>query len=150
MKKNILSFVFCLVMSPAFAGDDAELGISHAWVRASLPGQTVTSGFVTLSNPLDKPLELKEVRSKVAKTVELHSHKMANGQMQMRKIEHFSIPAKGEVKFSPGGNHIMLMGLEKPLKENDTVTVEMCFDELCSLIKMPVVSIMHEGVYKDQ
>lgn len=133
------------VMAEAALHDHAELEVTNAWVRASLPGQTVASAFATLKNPLDKPLVLKSLHSKVATTVELHSHSMANGQMQMRKIDNFSIAARGEAVFRPGEQHIMLIGLQEPLQENTTVTVEMCFEEMCSVIKMPVVSVLNEG-----
>lgn len=141
MNKLIMAFTILIMSAQAIA---AELGVSHAWVRASVPGQTVASAFVTLSNPLEKPLKFKEIHSKVARTVELHSHAMVDGQMRMRKLEEFMIPANGEARFVPGENHIMLIGLEHPLQENTTVTLEMCFDELCSIITLPVISIDNE------
>lgn len=122
-----------------------QLEVSRAWVRATLPGQTVASAFAVLKNPFDQPLKMTEIHSTAAASVELHSHSMVNGQMQMRRIENFTIPAKGEAVFQPGGQHIMLMGLVKPLREGDSVDVEMCFDNICSKLQLPVVTILNEA-----
>jgi copper(I)-binding protein len=121
------------------------LEVSGAYVRATLPGQTTTSAFVTLKNTTDKKLVLSDIHSKVARTIQLHSHAMVSGQMQMRKIENFSIEPKATAVFKPGEQHIMLIGVEKPLLENTTISVEMCFDDLCSIIKMPVISVLNEA-----
>jgi hypothetical protein len=144
LRHAVVIFSLLLAVPPVLA-DTLDLQVSNAWVRASLPGQTTTSAFAIVKNPLDKPLKLTAIHSKVAETVELHSHSMANGQMQMRKIDNFSIPAHGEAVFSPGTQHMMLIGVKKPLQENTTVKLEMCFDELCSIIEMPVVSVLNEG-----
>lgn len=139
----------CMFMViPMAMAETPGLEVTHAYVRASLPGQTAVSAFATFKNLSEKPLVLESIHSKSAKTVELHSHNSVNGQMQMRKIENFSIPAKGEAVFKPGDQHIMLLGVEKPLLENTTVTLEICFDELCSVIEMPVISVLNEKATK--
>lgn len=139
---RIISMLGALTLSGMAAAD--ALQVSDAYVRASLPGQTTTSAFVTLKNPFDKPLVLTAIHAGIAEKVELHSHQRVNGQLQMRKIEHFTIAPKAEVVFRPGENHIMLMGIKTPLQENTTTKLEMCFDELCSVIEMPVISVLNE------
>ena len=155
MKRCLVAMLIFLIM-PVTAGGLAvskelagarELMVTRAWVRASLPGQTVASAFVTMENPLDKPLVLKEIHSKVADAVELHTHVMVDGQLRMRKMENVILPAKGKLTFMPGENHIMLIGLANPLQENASVTIEMCFDELCSVIEMPVIGINKEEAF---
>jgi periplasmic copper chaperone A len=140
----IMGIISGLILSN-MAMAEQTLQVSDAYVRASLPGQTTASAFVTLKNPLDKALVLTKIHSKVAATVELHSHQMVNGQLQMRKIENFTIAPKGEARFRPGENHIMLMGITSPLQENTTIKIKMCFDDLCSVIEMPVISVLNES-----
>jgi hypothetical protein len=120
------------------------LEVSNAYVRATLPGQANASAFATIKNPLDKPITLVRIHSKSAKTVELHTHNTVNGQMQMRKMDDFTLAAKEEASFKPGAKHIMLLDLIKPLQESDKVSLEICFDELCSIIELPVISVLNE------
>ena len=47
--------------------------------------------------------------------------------MAMVQIEDAVIPKKGETKLAPGGLHIMLMDLNKPLKDGDKVDLELKF-----------------------
>lgn len=66
----------------------------------------------------------------VADMVELHTHKEdANGVMQMMAVpEGFVIPAESEHALARGGDHIMLMGLKKPLNTGDTIHVTLTFE----------------------
>ncbi len=139
----IIKIIVGLFLFNMAAAEDM-LFVDDAYVRASLPGQTTTSAFLALKNLSDKTMVLSEIHTKVAETVELHSHKRVNDQVQMRKIENFTIAAKSEAVFRPGENHIMLIGIKKPLLENTVIKLEMCFDELCSVIEMPVVSVLNE------
>lgn len=143
--RSIITLFALLLMLPSVWASTIELPITKAYVRASLPGQKITTAFFTVKNPLNQPLVLTAIHSNVAETVELHSHTMVNGQMQMRKMSNFSIPAHGDAVFTPGEQHIMLLGLKQPLQENTTVKLEMCFDELCSIITLPVISVLNEG-----
>lgn len=142
MNKLCLLAALLVIQVSAMAG---QLEVSNAWVRASVPGQSVASAFVTLGNPLGEALHLNEIRSKAAKTVELHTHKVVDGQMRMRRMENFSIPAGGKAVFRPGENHIMLIGLLAPLREGDRVSIDMCFEEFCTKVDMPVVGVMNEA-----
>ena len=55
---------------------------------------------------------------------------MADGVMNMRKVEGgLVIPAGGSASLSPGGFHLMLMGLTAPLKEGQMVPLTLTFEK---------------------
>ena len=43
--------------------------------------------------------------------------------MTMQMQESVLVPARGEVEFTPGGLHVMLVGLCRDLKAGDTITL---------------------------
>lgn len=51
------------------------------------------------------------------------------GMMKMQKVESVAIPAGKTTKLEPGGYHVMLMKLVKPLKAGETITVTLTFEK---------------------
>jgi copper(I)-binding protein len=49
--------------------------------------------------------------------------------MGMREIGSLTLPAGEEVSLEPGGYHIMLIDLAKPIEEGDTVPVTLTFEK---------------------
>jgi hypothetical protein len=53
----------------------------------------------------------------------------AEGLATMRPVESITIPAGAEIRFEPGGLHVMIMGLESSLVSGDTVRLSLEFDK---------------------
>jgi copper(I)-binding protein len=96
----------------------SEVVVSGAWVRASASGQD--SAAVSLHITSQKDARLIAVSSPVSNDAAIHAMKHENGMMMMRPIDALPLPAKHEVALGEG-DHIMLIGLKKPLKVGDTV-----------------------------
>ena len=76
--------------------------------------------YATIENTSDHAIRIESIKTSVAMMAQVHESYLDNGMMRMRHIEQFTIPA-GEVrKLAPGGLHIMLMRLPKPLVEGTT------------------------------
>jgi copper(I)-binding protein len=73
---------------------------------------------------------LKRVRSKKAKSIEMHQAMMtADGVMQMRKVEDgLPIEAGSSLVFEPGGTHLMLLGLDDALNAGEQLLLTLEFD----------------------
>ena len=54
---------------------------------------------------------------------------MSPEMMGMREIGSLTLPAGEEVSLEPGGYHIMLIDLAKPIEEGDTVPVTLTFEK---------------------
>lgn len=102
-----------------------EITISEAWVRPSIPGQSVGAAYMTINSPQDSKMVYVETES--AKKVEIHSMTMNNGVMKMRMMEELPLEAGKPAKLAPGGFHLMLFDLKSPLKVGDNVNFKLCF-----------------------
>lgn len=108
--------IFCmgllalLTLSQAYAD---EVTVSKAWVRATAPGQDTAS--VQLNITSKKDATLIRVASGSAQSGEIHSMAMEGDVMKMRILEELPLPAKTPVSLGADGNHLMLLGLKKPL-----------------------------------
>ena len=90
MKKNSILLSAALLLLTAFgsavAGNAAEeVVVSDAYARAVPPGQPNSASFMTLTSKSDKDHALVEASSPAAEVVELHTHTMKDGMMQMRR-----------------------------------------------------------------
>jgi copper(I)-binding protein len=57
----------------------------------------------------------------------MHASSMAGGVMRMAPEARVPVPAGGQVSFAPGGRHLMLVGLKRPLKIGDRVPATLTF-----------------------
>jgi len=95
------------------------LRIDDAWVGATVPGQPVAAGYMTLS--AQAPLRLLRIETPSAKVAQLHSMTSDGGIMRMRELGALDLPEGRLVKLQPGGVHLMLSGLNAPLREGQRV-----------------------------
>lgn len=118
---------FLLLAAACFCHAADPVAISHAWARATAPGQEVGAAYLELKSSRD--LTLIKVESPTADSVEIHKMSMNNGVMQMRMLEALELPAGKTVKLEPGGFHLMLFDLKKPLKVGEKVTLKLNFKD---------------------
>ena len=121
MVKTIIlgSLALALCFGGAAIHADETVMVTHAWVRATAPGQRVAGAYLEISSAV--PNKLVAASSPVAGSVEIHSMQLENNIMTMQKLESLDLPAKQTVKLEPGGLHIMLLDLKKSLKPGDIV-----------------------------
>ena len=103
-----------------------EIAIGHPYARATAPGQPTGGAFLSLDNegPDDT---LISASASVAKSVELHTMKMEGDVMRMRQIDGVPLPRGKMVELKPGEMHVMLIGLNAPLKEGDKFPMKLKF-----------------------
>jgi hypothetical protein len=105
----------------------AQVTVTDPWVRGTVTGQKATGAFMQLKSPADTALVA--AASPVAKIVEIHEMKMEGGMMKMSAVDRLALPAGKAVDLKPGGYHVMLMDLVKPLKDGDTVPLQLTFED---------------------
>jgi copper(I)-binding protein len=88
--------------------------VEQAWARASAGKATTGAAYVTLVGGM-QPDRLLGITTDAAKNAELHESFTDNGVMKMRPAPGFAIPAGKTVTLAPGGYHVMLLGLQRPL-----------------------------------
>jgi len=125
-RKNMKKLVFgaLLAASTLMA---ADISLDHVRARDTKPGTNNSAIFMNIKNASNADVKLVGVHSSVCKSTEIHTHKMENGMMAMVQVEDAVIPKNGETKLAPGGLHIMLMDLNRPIKDGDKVDLELKF-----------------------
>jgi copper(I)-binding protein len=107
-----------LVTGLCVAEAQAPLTASGAWVREPVPGRTVTAAFVVIENTGATDLQVVSAACDAAGTVELHEMVRSGDMMKMAPVKSIVVPAKAGGA-QPGGLHMMLFELKKPLKDGD-------------------------------
>ncbi|PZG12823.1 hypothetical protein C1I95_24980 [Micromonospora craterilacus] len=103
----------------------AVVGVRDPWVKAADEG--MTAAFGTLVNESDTDVTLTGATTEVS-PVELHEMAMQDGKMVMQAKEGgVVIKARSEHALEPGGDHLMLMNLAKPVQAGDELTFTLTF-----------------------
>lgn len=110
-----------LAQAPMALAQPAPLRVEGAWIRASVPGQSGTGGFMRLTAA--EPLTLVAVQTPAAGVAELHEMKMEGDVMRMRAVPEIALAAGKPFELRPGGHHLMLMNLKAPLQAGSQVPV---------------------------
>jgi len=124
--KMKLSF-FTLILISSFAYGADEFTISNAFIKMPRPGVDITAGFATVKATSD--LKVIEVSNKNFKKIELHSMKMTNGVMEMRKLTEPKLSPNSPLVLSPGNDHLMLFGLKKKLEPGEKLDLTFVFKD---------------------
>ena len=101
---------------PAWA---ANISVTDAWARATMPGQPVSGAYMQIQSDADA--RLVGVSSPAVPRVEVHEMKMDGDVMHMREVKAIDLPKGKTVSLEPGGFHIMLMNLPKPIAAGDII-----------------------------
>jgi copper(I)-binding protein len=121
----------CATASGSVDGHD-ELHFSDGWVRVSEYSDHVegmTGAFATIENHTDHDVTLVGGSAEIANMVEVHEVVMIDKEMKMQAKDGGIVIKAGEsVTLEPGGLHVMLMGLKKPILEGDEVTLTLDFE----------------------
>ncbi|WP_081622000.1 copper chaperone PCu(A)C [Endozoicomonas elysicola] len=104
-----------------------ELQLLNASARATKPGMSSSAAYMTIKNGTHEAVQIRSLSSPVAKKTELHTTEMNNGMMTMRRVDNVTIKSGDKLELKPGGYHVMLMGLKKPIATNSKVPVTITF-----------------------
>jgi len=110
---------------PALAG---ELTVTGAWARTTPPGATMGAIYLTIENGSAKSDRLLKLKTSVASSAGVHRTEVLDGIARMREVAVLHIAAGERIEFQPGGYHVMLMGLTKPLVEGQKFELELLFE----------------------
>ena len=114
MRKILLAASLAMALPAA-----AAVTATDAWVRGTVPAQKSTGAFVTLTSTEDA--RVVSVTTPAARSARIHESLMEGGRASMRPVESLALPAGRAVELRPGGYHVMLEGLAKPLAEGERV-----------------------------
>lgn len=107
----------------------APLTLTDGWAISGEEG--MSSAFGTLENTTGEDVVVVAATSDASPEVELHETVAdESGEMVMREVDGgFVVPAGGELVLEPGGNHLMLMDLDRPLLAGDLLEVSLTLED---------------------
>lgn len=127
----LLALATIVVLSaPALASDDklGAISIQNPWTRPAMAGMNGV-GFMTIANSGAKPVKIVGAQSPAVGKIEIHRSAMTNGVMSMRRQDDgVVVPARGSLALAPGGYHLMLLALNRPLVAGQKIPVTLIFD----------------------
>lgn len=127
MSFKLIGIAASLAIAGAALAQPTQLEINNAWARATPAKAETGAAYVTIQSPSAD--RLVSASSPVAKKAELHTMSMQGVVMKMRPIDGLDIPAGQPVTLKPGGEHIMLMGLNQPLREGQSFPLTLDFEK---------------------
>ena len=118
-----LIFLLSLVSTSVFS----QVEIIDAWSRATPPGARVAAGYLVIRNASASPDRLVGAASAIAARVETHVVEKQGEVMRMREVKGYDVPAKGSFELKPGGPHLMLVDIGRPLKAGEKIPLVLRF-----------------------
>ena len=102
------------------------IAVSGGWTRPAAAGLN-GAGYLTVVNRGSRPDRLMGASSAVASAVSIHRSLQVGGVMTMRTLPFVDVAAGSRVTLAPGGLHLMLEGLRRPLRAGESVPVSLSF-----------------------
>lgn len=124
-----------LILAPFVAAAEApahefhrlgDIVIEQPWSRAT--PVKVGGAYMTLRNNGEIADRLIKITSPIAEKAEIHETKIENGMAMMRPVAGIELKRRAAVQLKPGGLHVMLMGLQRPLKEGERIKLSLTFE----------------------
>tara|TARA_B100000963_G_scaffold129464_1_gene112960 strand:+ start:988 stop:1548 length:561 start_codon:yes stop_codon:yes gene_type:complete len=133
-----LAVFLILLTRPVFASCQTEgLKFDHAQLRATPPDASVSAGYLQITNTTGQTQRLVSASAPFAKRAEIHYMKHDSGVMKMFEIKSgLAVPDRLTVALIPKGSHLMFMGLDRQLKEDDIFLVTLEFAP-CGQVTLP-------------
>lgn len=132
MTKYFLLFAgICLFSMPVMAQEAPDpLEIKNAYAYATAPGQNNGAAFLEITNNTQEKEHLSGGTTPLVEAVQLHTMSTdENGVMMMREVAGFDIGPGETLKLEPSGHHIMLLGLQTNLKEEEEFPLTLKFEK---------------------
>ena len=130
MLRTVLVAAICALAVPAAAHEFTvgSITVDQPWARASAPTAPAGAAYMVLENTGIEADRLVAASSPVAEVVELHTHTMDGGIMRMRPVVAMEVAPGEPTVLRPGGLHVMLIGLTRPLIEGETFPLTLEFE----------------------
>lgn len=123
-----------------------KIVIEKQWARASIGTSRPGVAYLTIRNDGKTAAVLIDVATPAAARAEVHESNVAGGMASMLPSGPILIPAGGSVQLSPGGLHIMLIGLNRPLQEGGLLPISLQFKTGATItVDVPILSIRAKG-----
>ena len=133
----LLSFALMLGASSGHAGtkEDSAITLSDIVIRATTPQAGATAAYGTIHNHGTSDDRLLGASVSFAKKAEIHEMRLSGDVMKMRPLAGgLLIPAGKSVALRQGAEHIMIMGLDRQIKQGAPYEIRFIFEQAGTII----------------
>ncbi len=134
-----------LIISGCSAPVNDSIEVTNPSIRAAFAQATTGAAYVTISNNTSQDDMLLSVSSLtiLANDIQLHSMLMQDDMMVMQELpEGIALPKGETVALTPGGLHIMFVGLQTTLDEGKFIALTLTFKHApAQTINFPIVAM---------
>lgn len=135
--------IWLILASQTMAQTSTEaISIDHPWARATPAGAKTGAAYLTIANRGATADRLTAVYTPAASNVQVHQETEAYGVMRMRELTSIAVEPGGTITLKPGSMHIMMIGLQRPLKEGQEFPLILEFEKAGKInLKVPVMRV---------
>lgn len=125
-----LSLAALLLLSSCGQSGSPNLQIADAWARETVAGQTSTAAYLTITNKGTGDDRLVGVSVPEPAKASVHATENRSGITHMREMNPgVAVPAGVTIELKPGGTHVMITGLQAPLRRGETLRLSLRFEK---------------------
>ncbi len=122
----------------------ASIRIVDAWVRAVPAVSQTSAGYLVIHNDSARDDILIGARIVGVRSTEIHEMVVDGQTMTMRRRSEVQVPAHGQAILAPGGLHLMLSGLQRPLRAGEQLQGVLKFRDAGEIsVRIPVLLGAH-------
>ena len=100
---------------------------TDTWVTQVPESNETTAAYFTLANETGVDDVLLGAVSDIAEFIEIHEMIQDKDVTGMKMLDQVEVKTNDSVQFSPGGLHLMLIGLTSPVKKGSPITITLKF-----------------------
>ncbi|WP_163937788.1 copper chaperone PCu(A)C [Paraferrimonas sp. SM1919] len=120
-------FNICLLSLVSFVALAEGITVTKAYSNAMPKSVPNGAAYMRINNHTATDITLESAVADIAK-VEIHTMVSHDGLMSMEQLEAIGIAANSSFELKPGGVHLMLLGLKKPLIAGESFDVRLKFN----------------------
>lgn len=115
-----------------------EVVVREAWIAETIPGTDTAVAYLQLHNQSNEAVALSGADTELALAAQLHEMIEDGGMMRMRRRDRVAIEPGETLELGPGGVHLMLIDLQRPLQAGETVLLTLRFESGSLEVELPV------------
>ncbi len=129
MRRLLAASTLCATLAFGAAAQHApSITLDDAWSRATMTPAQAGAIYVTITDH-GAPDRLIGASTPVAGKAEIHESIRDGNVMKMHPVAALTVAPKAPTSLSPGGYHIMLTELKKPLAAGQTFPLTLTFEK---------------------
>jgi copper(I)-binding protein len=131
-RRRLIAVLLPLLASAGAGAADYRLGdlrIESPYAFSRPVGAREGAVYFVIVNSTATADRLIGVSSPASDIIELHTTVRDGSVLRMREVQSVEIPARGRIELRPGGLHVMVMGLDRPLTLGTTLPLTLRFEK---------------------